>query len=217
MILTISDVIGLLEIKPSLFIPKAYNLIVGRSPDIKGIIHYAQRLHDGFPRIVVLSEIFSSLEAHDQESNLDSPGLNKIFERCFFVRNLPIGKMRWWFLPRIKAKVFRDASFDWPSWAEIYIEESILAKKSLESKMDKRGDSDSSVLVLEKKLIELEEKYIDLTAKLYIVQDSINAKSDKDKTRSIESSVGIESQAINPMSVPWPARQILFNLASAVL
>lgn len=206
MISTIADVVSLMEVKPELFIPTAYEAIIGYPPGIQGIIHYAQRSKSGFPRLAVLSEMYSALEEQVYRDILLSNEVNKIFKRCFFVRNLPLGKMRWWLLPRVKAKRLSDRKFNWLVWAGDYIERNFsLARRSTDQSIVSRGEFKyefDSVQNLEQKVETL------LFEVQKLKENRVQNPEHRDRL--------LVPEPIDLRSVSYEARQTLFNLYSAL-
>ena len=114
------DLVALLELPNEQFLPEAFRAITGREPDIIGLMHYAKRLQDKLPRVLVLAELRNSAEGRAHAANAVSAELDKLVARYLAVRNLPLKGGRWKFLPRTKARVPSDAAFHWEHWANDY-------------------------------------------------------------------------------------------------
>lgn len=198
MISTIADIVDLLELEPSQFIPEAYESIIGRAPDVKGVINYAQRLDVGLPRLVMLSELYSSREGQAHRIAMTFSELDEIFARCLFVRNLRFGKARWLFLPRVKAKRSYDSSFDWCSWAGRYIEGNLLSKKEVDTKVGKVDYGNDSIQRLEER-IEL------------LALNLQKMKENKSPDEGIRDQI-VAPEVIDQTLISWNARQSLLSL-----
>lgn len=206
MISTIADIESLLEIRPEQFIPKAYEAIIGYPPGIQGIIHYAQRSKSGFPRLAILSEMYSALGEQVHEDIMLSNEVNKIFKRCFFVRNLPLGKMRWWLLPRVKAKRLSDRKFNWLVWAGDYIERNFsLARQSTDQSMVSREELKQEFDLVQN----LEQKVETLLFEVQRLKETIVQNPEHHDRLLVPESIDLRS-------VSYEARQTLFNLYSAL-
>lgn len=206
MILTLADIVGLLEVEPEQFICKAYESFIGRPPDVSGVIHYADRCNSGFPRLAILSELYVANEEQANIAVLFSKDSRKIFDRCRFVCNLPIGKIRWWLLPRVQSNRMSDNKFNWLAWASDYIEKFFclpgrLADQPAVGREEFNSQIDS--------MRYLEQK---MEALLFDVQKLKESRA-QDPEHSNQLFV---PEPIDLRSVSYEARQALFNLYSAL-
>ena len=110
---------ALLESPSVDFLPCAFQQLTGRAPDFIGLLHYAQRLQRGLSRLLILVELASSAEGKAQ--GVSSPELEPVVRRYLRVRDWPLGRLRWAFLPKVDADVPREPNFHWERWANDYI------------------------------------------------------------------------------------------------
>lgn len=111
------DLVTLLELANEQFLPAAFHTIIGREPDIIGLIHYAKLLQDKLPRVLVLAELRHSPEGQAHAADAVSDDLDTLVARYRAVRHLPLKGGRWLLLPRIKAHIPPAADFNWERWA----------------------------------------------------------------------------------------------------
>ena len=85
------------------FISAAFSWLLGREPDSYGLQYYLNKLMRGQRRELVLAEIANSSEAVGRRVRPESWQLTHInrFYRLF--KNLPLGNIRWFFIPRFEA------------------------------------------------------------------------------------------------------------------
>lgn len=122
-----SKLLFLLESPNEKFLENAYLILLERGLDKIGVLHYAQRLDKGIPRKVILAEI-GNTRLKDGAVFATDADMNKLMIRYMFVRGLPLGKMRWLFLPRFDACIPDDSGFDWINWASSYFSEACASK-----------------------------------------------------------------------------------------
>ena len=117
------DIRALLKSPSADFLPRAFQQLTGRAPDFIGLLHYAQRLQRGLSRLLILVELASSAEGKAQ--GVSSPELEAALRRYLRVRDWPLGKLRWAFLPKVEANIPREPNFNWERWANDYIAEQL--------------------------------------------------------------------------------------------
>ena len=85
------------------FVCAVFVWLLGREPDSQGLHYYMNQLMRRQRRELVLAEIANSSEANGRDERQNSCQLAKISRVYRLVRNLPLGQMRWWFLPKFEA------------------------------------------------------------------------------------------------------------------
>ena len=115
------DLVGLLDLPDEQFLPEAYRALLGREPDSAGLMHYAQCLQRGLPRVTILAELRDSAEGRRQAASRPCEALDRVVDRYRIVRGLPLGDWRWSLLPHGNTRVSGADRFDWVSWANSWI------------------------------------------------------------------------------------------------
>jgi hypothetical protein len=119
------DLRGLLTSPHAAFVPNAFTAILGREPDVVGLVHYALRLQRGASRILLLAEMRASPEGRQHAPHAVSVELDRLAERYQKIRRLPLGRRRWKLLPTFGIDGPENAAFDWERWATDYAAQSI--------------------------------------------------------------------------------------------
>ena len=115
------DLRGLLTLPNAAFVPSAFAAILGREPDVVGLVHYALCLQRGSSRALLLAEIRSSPEGRRHAPQAISVELDTLVARYQKIRHLPLGRRRWNFLPTFGIDCQEHAGFDWEHWATDYV------------------------------------------------------------------------------------------------
>ncbi len=118
------DLRGLLTLPNAAFIPGAFTAILGREPDVVGLVHYALCLQRGSSRALILAEIRSSPEGRRHAFHAVSVELDTLVTRYQKIRHLPLGRRRWNLLPTFGIDHQENAGFDWERWATDYVAQS---------------------------------------------------------------------------------------------
>ena len=92
------------------FVCAVFVWLLGREPDSQGLHYYMNQLMRRQRRELVLAEIANSSEANGRDERQNSCQLAKISRVYRLVRNLPLGQMRWWFLPKFEAILLPESS-----------------------------------------------------------------------------------------------------------
>lgn len=109
----------LLALPHETFLPTAFTALLGREPDVVGLIHYALSLQGGASRVLILAEIRTSPEGQRHAPYATSDELESLV-RCYQkIRSLPLGRWRWNLLPQFGREPASD-NFDWERWATDY-------------------------------------------------------------------------------------------------
>ncbi|UBU62132.1 DUF4214 domain-containing protein [Acidithiobacillus ferrooxidans] len=103
------------------FLPQVFYMLIGRDPDPVGLLHYASRLQKKISRTQVVVEIRNSAEGKEQSSVAPCRKLDILTRRYLFLKRLPLGNLRWRFLPRLEPSYMKDDVFPWIEWASNYI------------------------------------------------------------------------------------------------
>ena len=119
------DLRGLLTLPNAAFIPGAFTAILGREPDVVGLVHYALCLQRGSSRALLLAEIRTSPEGRRHAPYAVSVELDTLVARYQKIRYLPLGRRRWNLLPTFGIDHQENAGFDWERWATDYVAQSI--------------------------------------------------------------------------------------------
>ena len=115
------DLRGLLTLPNAAFVPSAFAAILGREPDVVGLVHYALCLQRGSSRVLLLAEIRTSPEGRRHAPHAISVELDTLVARYQKIRHLPLGRRRWNFLPTFGIDCQEHAGFDWEHWATDYV------------------------------------------------------------------------------------------------
>ena len=118
------DLRGLLTLPNAAFLPSAFTAILGREPDVVGLVHYALCLQRGSSRALLLAEIRSSPEGRRHAPQAISVELDTLVARYQKIRHLPLGRRRWNFLPTFGIDCQEHAGFDWERWVTEYVAQS---------------------------------------------------------------------------------------------
>ncbi len=119
------DLIAVLESPSEEFLPRAFREVIGREPDMGGLLHYIERLKKGLPRELVLAEMRHSAEGQERSFIARSTELDALHTRYLKLRDLPLGKLRWKRLPRLSKRNHGDARFDWTNWINTFIDSQV--------------------------------------------------------------------------------------------
>ncbi len=115
------DLRRLLMLPNAAFVPSAFVAILGREPDVVGLVHYALCLQRGSSRALLLAEIRSSPEGRRHAPHAVSAELDTLVARYQKIRHLPLGRRRWKLLPTFGIDHQENADFDWERWVTEYI------------------------------------------------------------------------------------------------
>ncbi|OCX75580.1 DUF4214 domain-containing protein [Acidithiobacillus thiooxidans] len=110
----------LLALPHETFLPVAFTALLGREPDVVGLIHYALRLQGGASRVLILAEIRTSPEGQRHAPYATSDELELVVRRYQIIRGLPLGRRRWNLLPQFGREP-PSGNFDWERWASDYV------------------------------------------------------------------------------------------------
>ncbi|MCL4526985.1 MAG: ABC transporter permease [Gammaproteobacteria bacterium] len=99
------DIQRILALPDKEFLPEVFRALLGRDPDPDGLHYYTNRLQQGISRTLVLLEFRTSAEAKKRAGVLSVPELDALVPRYRFLKQLPLGKWRWLFLPRLEKTV----------------------------------------------------------------------------------------------------------------
>lgn len=208
------DIITLLELPNELFIPEVFRIILGREPDIIGLMHYSQRLQRGLPRVVIISELCDSPEGQAHAENMPSAELEKLLARFRTVRKLPLHGLRWRFLPRYKARIPYDPAFNWEHWANDYVSHlhTSTAQQVVEDVYATRvRQSTASAAESIAQIDQLQYKLDVLVAALNSATSALQAKGiPEHHLQALRAAANdIRSTLPDPTTVTWEARQTL--------
>ena len=95
------DIQRILALPDKEFLPEVFRVLLGRDPDPDGLYFYTNRLQQGISRTRVLLEFRTSAEGQKRASVLSVPELDALVPRYRFLKQLPLGKWRWLFLPKL--------------------------------------------------------------------------------------------------------------------
>lgn len=109
----------LLALPHETFLPAAFTALLGREPDVVGLIHYALCLQGGARRVLILAEMRTSPEGRSHAPYATSDELESLVRRYQRMRGLPLGRWRWSLLPQFGREPPSD-NFDWERWATDY-------------------------------------------------------------------------------------------------
>ena len=109
------DIQRILALPDKEFLPEVFRTLLGRDPDPDGLHYYTNRLQQGISRTLVLLEFRTSAEGKKRAGVLSVPELDALVRRYQFLKQLPLGKWRWLFLPRLEktAKPDEQNRFRW--------------------------------------------------------------------------------------------------------
>lgn len=189
------DLRGLLTLPNAAFIPGAFTAILGREPDVVGLVHYALCLQRGSSRALLLAEIRTSPEGRRHAPHAISVDLDTLVTRYQKVRYLPLGRLRWKFLPTFGIDRQEHAGFDWEHWATDYVTQLI--------KRDAPPIPDLSI-------------HPDLANRVEALQQRVNTLLDAVQQSDLQESPPQTPQVgPNPAAVSWEARSYLHQLLKA--
>lgn len=120
----------LLALPHEIFLPAAFTALLGREPDVVGLIHYALRLQGGAKRVLILAEIRASSEGRRHAPYAASDELEFLVRRYQKIRGLPLGRWRWNLLPQFGREPSSD-NFDWERWVTDYEGQKIRAAAAI--------------------------------------------------------------------------------------
>ena len=207
------DIITLLELPNDLFVPEAFRVIIGREPDILGLMHYAQRLQRGLPRAVILAELCNSPEGQAHAANMPSAELEKLLARFRTVRNLPLQGVRWKLLPRYKARIPHDPAFNWEHWANNYAGQlhAIAAQQAIEAVHAAQVRQPAASAEPVAQVDQLQYKLDAVAAALRSAESALQAKGvPEHHLQALRAAANdIRFTPPDPATVPWEARQAL--------
>ncbi|MGR2928192.1 hypothetical protein [Acidithiobacillus ferriphilus] len=190
------DLRGLLTLPNAAFIPGAFTAILGREPDVVGLVHYALCLQRGSSRALLLAEIRTSPEGRRHAPHAISVDLDTLVTRYQKVRYLPLGRLRWKFLPTFGIDRQEHAGFDWEHWATDYVTQLI--------KRDAPPIPDASI-------------HPDLANRVEALQQRVNTLLDAVQQSDLQESPPQTPQVgPNPATVSWEARGYLHQIAQGV-
>lgn len=132
------DIRLLINLPNAEFLPQAFSTLLGREPDAAGLIHYANRLNQKAPRILVLAELACSGEARMHHGGSRSRAFRSLCARYKFIRAWPLGRFRWLVLPHFDASDVPEANFDWTRWAGNWLQEQAV-RRARETASGKNG------------------------------------------------------------------------------
>ena len=189
------DLRGLLTLPNAAFIPGAFTAILGREPDVVGLVHYALCLQRGSSRALLLAEIRTSPEGRRHAPHAISVDLDTLVTRYQKVRYLPLGRLRWKFLPTFGIDRQEHAGFDWEHWATDYVTQLI--------KRDAPPIPDASI-------------HPDLANRVEALQQRVSTLCDAVQQSDLQESPPQTPQVgPNPATVSWEARGYLHQLLKA--
>jgi hypothetical protein len=189
------DLRGLLTLPNAAFIPGAFTAILGREPDVVGLVHYALCLQRGSSRALLLAEIRTSPEGRRYAPHAISVDLDTLVTRYQKVRYLPLGRLRWKFLPTFGIDRQEHAGFDWEHWATDYVTQLI--------KRDAPPIPDASI-------------HPDLANRVEALQQRVSTLCDAVQQSDLQESPPQTPQVgPNPATVSWEARGYLHQLLKA--
>ena len=189
------DLRGLLTLPNAAFIPGAFTAILGREPDVVGLVHYALCLQRGSSRALLLAEIRTSPEGRRHAPHAISVELDTLVTRYQKVRYLPLGRLRWKFLPTFGIDRQEHAGFDWEHWATDYVTQLI--------KRDAPPIPDASI-------------HPDLANRVEALQQRVSTLCDAVQQSDLQESPPQTPQVgPNPATVSWEARGYLHQLLKA--
>lgn len=113
------DIQQLVDSPQEEFIPNAFLSILGRMPDVIGVAYYANRMRQYASKELIIAELITSSESI--VSPKDNKKIAALIRRYHLIRNLPLGKNRWKFLPALERKK-ENTDFNWNNWAVKYLE-----------------------------------------------------------------------------------------------
>ena len=189
------DLRGLLTLPNAAFIPGAFTAILGREPDVVGLVHYALCLQRRSSRALLLAEIRTSPEGRRHAPHAISVDLDTLVTRYQKVRYLPLGRLRWKFLPTFGIDRQEHAGFDWEHWATDYVTQLI--------KRDAPPIPDASI-------------HPDLANRVEALQQRVSTLCDAVQQSDLQESPPQTPQVgPNPATVSWEARGYLHQLLKA--
>lgn len=109
------DIQRILALPDKEFLPEVFRALLGRDPDPDGLHYYTNRLQQGISRTLVLLEFRTSAEGKRRMGVLSVPELDALVPRYRFLKQLPLGKWRWLFLPRLR-KTIKSVEQTGPRW-----------------------------------------------------------------------------------------------------
>ncbi|ACH84769.1 ABC transporter permease [Acidithiobacillus ferrooxidans] len=109
------DIQRILALPDNEFLLEVFRALLGRDPDPDGLHFYTNRLQQGISRTRVLLEFRTSAEGQKRADVLSVPELNALVPRYRFLKQLPLGKWRWLFLPTLN-KTTKPGEQAGPRW-----------------------------------------------------------------------------------------------------
>ncbi len=207
------DLTRLLDLPNEDFLPAAFRVIIGREPDIAGLVHYAKRLQNGAPRALVLAELRNSAEGRSMAEEVISPDLDRLTSRYLMVRGLPLKSLRWKLLPHANAKGPSDVAFHWERWANYYASQmhTPVDKQPLSSVQTARAPQPT----INPEQAHLQRKLETLTAALQKTVSLLEADgAPRHSIQPLQEAVhSLLTARLDPGGVSWEARQALLWLA----
>ncbi len=109
------DIQRILALPDNEFLPEVFRALLGRDPDPDGLHYYTHRLQQGVSRTLVLLEFRTSAEGKKRAGVLSVPDLDTLIPRYQLLKQLPFGKWRWLFLPKLN-KTTKPGEQAGPRW-----------------------------------------------------------------------------------------------------
>lgn len=206
----------LLALPHETFLPAAFIALLGREPDVVGLIHYALSLQGGASRVLILAEIRTSPEGQRHAPYATSNELELLVRRYQKIRGLPLGGWRWNLLPRFGWEQ-PGGNFDWERWASDYfgqkkqaVELAASAHEPLFQQAAKKKLSEENFTALEQR-VEALSTAIQQALSLMQAQEGISTQS---ATGSQRADTPPQGYLTNPTGeeVSWAARGVYVQL-----
>lgn len=210
------DIRQLLECACEHFLPGAYRALLGREPDAIGAMHYARRLRSRVPRQLILAEMRTSRSGQEYASQAPSQALDRLVSRYRRVRSWPIGRLRWWFLPRFCGAFPDDGAFQWERWANDYTSQWVERRASERTASPQSHEPGNPSV--ERQIQDLRDKVERLTTALEASVSALRASGEPEQVVRPLSEALSEArfEAPDPEQVSWEARQYLHVLLQAL-
>lgn len=189
------------------FIKEAYRSLLCREPDTDGLKHYATRMVMGRNRLLVLAEMRTSAEGQSCAQCVRSSELDSIVSRYRIVRKLPLGRWRWFLLPRYKQHK-NDVRFEWSNYIN-YISKNAIdpSLNSVEVRLSKMECALNLVSEMADKMLQIKTHNVGggfgVDVDKILVEDLINV------TKTLND---LESCKSNDFVVSWEARAVYKRL-----
>ena len=204
----------LLALPHETFLPATFTALLGREPDVVGLIHYALRLQRGATRALILAEIRTSPEGQRHAPYAASDELESLVRRYQKIRSLPLGRWRWNLLPQFGREPPND-NFDWERWVTNFESRKIQAAAAI-SPVVKPADWQSMQRDLyETRLAELEQRVEALSLALQQALSLMQAQGIPAQPVPVPQMWGTSARAypvIPPGEVSWAARSVYAQL-----